>query len=841
MDTLVQPWRDTYRTYDTKPFDGNLAQVPNLPNLGADLNHSVLTTNRQVLVLDPIQFGLDTLNSRLCKSTGASKRSQLPELLTIPALDSFSNTEDSQAWCSDFHWRPQRIATRDQNTTTTEVESSSIAPNDRSPRTSIQSCLIALLSGYESAVFTWHLSSNSFQVSKNDVDLGGLPYSACKRIMDACVDWATSFKRLHIAQEFLLSHATQFSPALVQVAVFLRDYLQLCTDHVNSLLRPGTSESILYIWQQSQQNGQALDWLNSLLMLGGGLTIEECVSNWSATTILDKLEQQTRLQTSIYTTKDQVVRELFSCLANTLTKEIASRTGLGPPMLADQSSFLRQSAAQKYDPKSRPTILSDDDVSMIMEIEQGIEFLQRHSRGAQVRNLCRKRTPPHMEFTLIENNLKELEIAVRNWGDSMASGTFEEESVKRSSILSVSRRDGLNALRYPASRQAILQSFHDSINSIEGPHLVEPSDADLGARLQTHCSESGCFDIDQAVRVCLFYPLNLQASYIHAEVLDVLTNNLKLREHLSLLRQIFFFHNGDFTSRLTHALFASEDSSISLNIVSGKRTSYWPPEAATVSFATRHILTETVRPRYFAERNSQLAEQELLGHLGVAMSPEEETQEIPRESLDAMSFLHFNYRTPAPLDMVITPRSLHVYSKINQFLLLLLRMTNTVDRLTSESRQYRIMRRDSSTSERFRIEATHFVRSFTAHVFETVIATHYDAFEATMARKDISIKRLRDAHDGMLDHIANCCFVTSKMTEMQTILRLVFDSILQFSFLPSQERQEDGGKGRGLYSIFDVNARKFIAILGGAEATKSESFATGISARFLMNDFWAMA
>lgn len=213
------------------------------------------------------------------------------------------------------------------------------------------------------------------------------------------------------------------------------------------------------------------------------------------------------------------------------------------------------------------------------------------------------------------------------------------------------------------------------------------------------------------------------------------------------------------------------------------------------------------------------------------MSLDEEPEELPRDSLDALSFLKFGFRPPKPLDLIITPRSLTYYSRINEFLLMLLRMTNAAEQLFLQARPFRTMRRFSPVEERFRIEATNFVRAFVAHVHETVIGTHWRKFQQVLQQGDLTIDALRSAHESMLEQISNSCFITRKMKDIQTLLRTIFSAILTFS-VHKEHDDDDDERIEALYTTFRSSVRTFVAVLIGAEATKKDSFAAGATARF---------
>ena len=343
--------------------------------------------------------------------------------------------------------------------------------------------------------------------------------------------------------------------------------------------------------------------------------------------------------------------------------------------------------------------------------------------------------------------------------------------------------------------------------------LPKTTASDMADRLSKHSS----INLEHTFAKMITYPLLAHADIVKSKVTQLLYDHLKLQDHLDIIYQVFLFGNGSLASSLSATLF-HDTSSISLH-----SSPKWPPGAAKLNMATRQLLMENIRGDRFALHSDQaLAERELLGHIGLVIDPEED-QPIDRTSLHAFQFLRFGVRLDAPLDSIFTPRVMKQYSTINQFLLTLLRMVHVVNETFLQAREYRTLRRLSPTTERFRVEATTFIHSFTAHIFETVITTNYRAFEMQVAQR-LEVDELTAAHGHFLETVINACLLSRRLEPLSTMLTTIFTSILTFS-----QSKEDEDEDDAQYLIFHDNTTRFIRVMIGSQ---QQAFAQGFTARF---------
>lgn len=836
MEELVRPWREQYRACDPSSFQSRLIAIPSLTRLPNALDKSVFSARPP----------LPSLPTLPCATRSASGSTDEPrpiiQLRSIPALDPtvYPLEGQHQAWCATTHLVVENLVhlpasdwsehqddvpyTKESHATLVDAP---VAKLDVS-QSYAQACFLALLRGLESEYFLWQDYNSSFVWRQARVEIKYLSDSIVQAIGSLSLEFGSSLKRLRLVQEFIFENAARVSTTLVALAVFLRKFLQFCLDTVDEAgLKQGRAPSLVSLLSIIQPVRTSVQWLATILALDGeNCSIPALVDNLNPVFLLNEVEREVRMQTITVSLHDRIAKELLCNLLDPWMKQISSRISLGPDNLVQRGT--NSSDVMVDHERIKLNLLTPRLMSQIEDIEKSAEYLKQYAEEDVESGLSRLQVLG-LEFSLFNSRLAELEARLDGWQKLTSLGPA-------ATIYGADEPIPVHEDLHAKSKPEIQESIRRAIVRLAGqPKKSSQEDDDFRTVLDEHGSTT---DLQQVIRICLEYPIQLQALVINERVLDTLLHRKQLREHLELLHQVFLFRNHRFVANLSEAIFSHDGNSLNLKGGVAKVTR-WPPRSAKVSMATRNILVNSIDQKYLQGTTHVLAEKDLLGQLGFAVTLEEESREISRDSLDALTFLTFSFRPPKSLQMIITSRSLHLYTRINQFLLLLMHMVQVVNQLRMETRGYRTMRRISPVAERFRIEATNFVRSFSAHVLETVIETQCNTFMDILDQAHMTIPQLHHAHLSMLEQICNSALISSKMSEMQRILREVFAAVLSFSLIPMEHREDGGAETQQLYATFDAGVRKLVAVLAGAEATKEDSFAVGSSARFLMNNHWA--
>jgi hypothetical protein len=350
------------------------------------------------------------------------------------------------------------------------------------------------------------------------------------------------------------------------------------------------------------------------------------------------------------------------------------------------------------------------------------------------------------------------------------------------------------------------------------------------------------------VPILAFNPIiSAQARMVNRTCMKMFFHSHNLREHLSLQRKFQLLGNGVFSSRLSHALFDPELESAErhrgvarsggiMGLRLGGRDN-WPPASSELRLALMGVLTESYVWKAGASATGYF-EKPLPGDLSFAvrdMSEEEIEKCMNPDSIEALDFLRLAYKPPTPLDAVITPMILFKYDQLFKVLLRVIRLLFIITALFRDAL-------DRSThwqavdyiSQRFRIEAHHFISSVSAYFFDIGIEGTWRIFERKLDQVEARIDsennplgqnegldKLRDYHERVLDRIMFALLLRKRQQPIMHLLEEIFALVLQFSKISRQRalgEQEEAAADESvkeLYLKFRKKVGVFIAVCRG--------------------------
>lgn len=362
----------------------------------------------------------------------------------------------------------------------------------------------------------------------------------------------------------------------------------------------------------------------------------------------------------------------------------------------------------------------------------------------------------------------------------------------------------------------------------------------LEDKLYTMFAASQCWDLDaipanvstfgpplsSSIYVSLAPLLSSQAKLTDFSCLHLLFKEHKVRDHLMLQWRFQLLGDGQFTSQLSHALFDPEmesgerkrgvaRSGVSTGLRLGSRDT-WPPASSELRLVLMGLLTDRDDVGIQHDMGNKKKEnpepkgKELPGGLSFAireLAGEDLIKCKNPNSLEALDFLRLQYNPPAVLGDMITPRSLEKYDRLFKHLLRLTRMTSVVRGLVRDSTQRgsRVSNTRSLT-QRFRIEAQHFILALDDYSFQVGVGIPWERFKKTLTkieecidRGDVdgtmgiakSLHRLREQHEEILDQILFALFLSKKHAQAGKLLEDIFRTILSFATLLQAEVAAD--------------------------------------------------
>ena len=330
-----------------------------------------------------------------------------------------------------------------------------------------------------------------------------------------------------------------------------------------------------------------------------------------------------------------------------------------------------------------------------------------------------------------------------------------------------------------------------------------------------------------------------QARLVNLACLRMVFIDHKLQQHFSLQRRFHLFGDGVFASRLSNALFNPElptsqrrkgcirDGTVGLNL--GFRNS-WPPATSELRLALMGILKDCFRTsddQSLIDRNGELP-----GGLSFSIRnlSEEQIQKcLDPNSVEALDFLRLLYHPPPPLDTVFTQSCLDKYDQIFKVLLRVARMIFVVNDLhLDRARHHRSERQKPSiVTERFRMDAHHFVSTLSAYFLYDGISPIWSRFASSLDRiasritgdvqpGNISeydgLHQVREIHERVLDHIMFALLSRRRQEKAMQLLEDVFRSILLFAKESRATRRNTESTVDSIYQQFKTSVGAFILL-----------------------------
>ncbi|KFA67755.1 hypothetical protein S40285_00950 [Stachybotrys chlorohalonatus IBT 40285] len=527
------------------------------------------------------------------------------------------------------------------------------------------------------------------------------------------------------------------------------------------------------------------------------------------------------------------------------------------------------------DHKRIPRFVSDELASSIFETGRNLRFIRTshpHHALAQP-GVFESQNPPAAAWAYTWDAIEQLEQRVAAYRESLllalrrgpsdtvpaescpiASGTtgalgvfgLDEDEIETNLL------NSMEQLAQPPSRARTGESAGESLRILVQRRLRGDVTADAkGAASTPSWSLLSNLSFGSIVAT--------QARIINLESLRLLFNSHRLRDHLRLQHAFHMLGNGNFCSRLSHALFdpdlesaerhagvAMQGDTMGLRL--GRRES-WPPASSELRLALMGVLVESYESHDSSSHRRSQEQSDLPGDLSFAvrdLSTEEINKCMNADSLEALDFLRLSYQTPTELASVVTPSLLTHYDRIFKHLLRVLRMMHVVNQLFRDAKSEESSWKDQdAVTCRFEFEARHFVTSIFAYFLDHGVGLPWWAFErrldeleARLAQSDYehlgdeqpSPDYVLSQHAQTLDQITSALFLRKRQQPVLKLLEDVFNIILVYA-QQSRARATDRSikaertASSTIYKEFKKKVNIFITVCRGL--TEKSQMASG--------------
>jgi len=490
-------------------------------------------------------------------------------------------------------------------------------------------------------------------------------------------------------------------------------------------------------------------------------------------------------------TLERLLQETYLRVLVSSLQALWSDIGLGIASYKDPSATMPM---YKY-------VLPADILELVEQTKSTRSLLEEHAPAVLVLSRTKQHdySVPHVEFTW-EGIAR---IQSRAWG-------FEQRS--RDSIFNpTSMHDGPQTVAVsPAASYCATEVLERNV-AFSLPDFELPTCATGTSeedRLQNLAGQvlrpdeifpySTDIETGQALSLSIMPLLSAQHRLLSFHVLKLLLEDHDLLNHLQLQFRFHLLGNGSFASRVSTALFDSEQTSGEGRRRTGGKTGLrlqnrgtWPPASSELRLALMGTLSESMASPEESTLNDSIS-------FAVRELSDTELEAcMDADSIHALDFLRLQYRQPnALVESVITAQSLEKYDRIFVFLLRLLRVKNVAQELLLHSLKDNRSTRSSLANRRLAIEIQQIITTLADFCQNIAIGTAWYEFEkklhaivAALASNDYEgtlrlvggLNHLRSLHEGMLDDVLRALFLKRKQARLGQVLADIFGFILRYA------------------------------------------------------------
>ena len=739
--------------------------------------------------------------------------------------------------------------------------------------------LLSLALGRESLLFLKSAEGLSFKPVIPDTRITGHSASVLKGLQDLCLTCGCRILELQSFVRRLYSR-TSTSRCGVAFASALDEVLQALQE--NTVVLRANPRSLLQLQATIKGVSAVLSPLYGLTQkLGGDFADEHLISVvFEYTCIVEISENWLReMMQEILRRVSQPWTEFLREWIGTKVEEgiLLSKSRLGQSkgfvkveaeIYTDDMGDQVEEVDFRLDQRKVPNFMPDDIIDTVFETGRNLRFLRSsHPEHPLARlDATASAQPPKADWLFDWESILHLEAQVTSYRDRLLDAVEVSHYTNRAGT-DPFRIAPMAVGESPAdifafSERRMEEHILTSMDLLDTPVTVSTSQSTLrnvirtrlGADRQPRSSHPEARPHWSLLPVLSFGSIAAaQAQVINRETLRQLFKSHDLRKHLSLQRDFHLFGSGQFSSRLSHALFdpdlerADRQAGVArqggvMGLRLGGRDT-WPPASSELRLALMGVLVESYDAQnHPASASSALSRDssELPGDLSFAvrdLSEEEIDKCMNPDSLEAMDFLRLSYKAPAALGFIITPLILMQYDRIFKLLLRVLRIVYVVDQLWRETATRNENKGDVSC--RFVREARNFTTNVASYFLDVGIAVPWLAFEEKLDKIQVSLDdrltehvespdQLREFHANVLNSMMLALFLRKRQQPVLKLLEEIFSIILEYAMVSrKRESLNDEHKLPGpgeLYGRLKRKIQVFLTVCKGlAERGRSVS------------------
>ncbi|OCT53352.1 hypothetical protein CLCR_09561 [Cladophialophora carrionii] len=517
------------------------------------------------------------------------------------------------------------------------------------------------------------------------------------------------------------------------------------------------------------------------------------------------LLQKATIASLDYPSLSELLQITVSCTCRPFLAVLSEQIGLNPEQpqnSLDQPIDARLSGGEPWELLLEPNLKN-----VIRAAQESLGLLRKHAPDCCLLSTTAFRSSPlkALELDFSFQAVCELQSRAVAYEDAMRSLIVSAESSASTSTLDTPASESFGLGDSAVLQKVSANPFRLELNIFNtSAHLMEEiKDDELQDQVASYLEGQALGEsrlpiaFEESFNLSITPLISAQHRLLSYSVLRLLFQEQNFLCHLDLQRSFHLLQNACFSSRLSTALFDSDQNSGE----SQRRTSAsaglrlqardtWPPAGSEVRLVLMSILSDSL-----SLANGPLDQTISFSIRDMPLEELEKCRDV--DSIHALDFLRLQYTAPNEiLETVITASILDKYDRIFQYLLRTMRMQALTQSMLKDEIGQTSDKFNSRSCDWIIIEMHHFILTMADYSHNIAIESYWRQFEAVLddAKTHIdnqeyeetlravqSLDHLRALHERTLDLILQALLLKQRQTRSRQILEEIYDVILQFS------------------------------------------------------------
>lgn len=658
-----------------------------------------------------------------------------------------------------------------------------------------------LAMGRSSALFEWSEEQDEFLQCRDNITASGYSVALLQNFLKHFLEVGTYTRRLNNCFARLDSDPKQWPASRIAFLAVSRSALYAAQEYLE-----GVRSCVLSLLQLKGTTSRVSALVKTLKEFVDA--VKGCQTD---SAVVSALTQHVSTASLSHPGMDYVIQHIFSRTLRPLMTRLLDEVGLtaGPAKDREQQAMAREQEGEYF----WSAILSPALCQIVMETRQSLQLLQTHALEVSLMPSVCSPTPfasdlePGYTFDAISNIQSGCVAYEDTMKASFASMSLSAPSTSPSQIASTSSGLKENEIKTPTfARPFDLERglFDRHVFALDSNKADSVYDQ-VAAYLDDPEAEISPFQLDymEAVALSVSPLVTAQHRLLSYSVLRLLFQKHKLLSHLKLQKGFQLLGDGSFSSRITTALFDSDQNSGEGGRRTGSSTGLrlqarhtWPPAGSELRLVLMGILSDSMADYKDLSMEDRSMEDTL--SFAIRDMPAEGLEKCRDvNSIHALDFLRLEYKPPHEiLELVFSAGILDKYDRIFQHLLRLCRVHSMTQTLLRQNLDHQPDTTGTLPDRKVIIHMHHFVSALADYCHNTAIGVCWKRFEGILLDVETHINNkdydrtlqlvksqdyLRALHERTLDKLLHALLLKRRQAGARQILEDLFTLVLRFA------------------------------------------------------------